>query len=60
MRTWLIAAVAAGCLFGCGGTDEALGDEPSAKPDESEGGEMYVIEPEDRGLAPPDDPALPF
>ncbi|AKF11000.1 hypothetical protein DB32_008149 [Sandaracinus amylolyticus] len=56
----MIAAVAAGCLFGCGGTDEALGDEPSAKPDESEGGEMYVIEPEDRGLAPPDDPALPF
>ncbi|UJR85595.1 hypothetical protein [Sandaracinus amylolyticus] len=59
MRTWLIAAVAAGWLFGCGGAEEPA-DETSAKPDEGAGGEIHTIDSPDRGLAPPDDPALPF
>lgn len=60
MKTWVLAAVAAVGLWSCGG-EELEEEAPSGKPEES-GGEViqYQIRPDDRGLAPPDDPSLPF
>jgi hypothetical protein len=63
MKTRIIAIVAL-ALAGCAAGPE---DEPDLKPDEAAAGGEEALEPpsgtwdaRDPGLAPPDDPALPF